>query len=116
MDSGYGEAEDVRRCLARLQLEREGGWERAHFKPWRLMRYTDVRLEEDPPYPLKKVPEEAIHQIEMRKEASWKRLPGAFSGGEWGALPCGTVLLIVVCRPWGLVFVPTGPTILLCYY
>eukprot|EP00904_Undaria_pinnatifida_P012014 jgi/Undpi1/7943/HiC_scaffold_24.g10415.m1 len=46
------------------------------------MRYTDVRLEEDPPYPLKKVPEEAIHQIEMRKEASWKRLPGAFSGGD----------------------------------
>ena len=86
------------------------------FKPWRLMRCTDVRLEEAPPYPLKKVPEEVIHQIEMRQEASWKRLPGAFPGGEWGALSCGTVLFIVVCRPWGLVFVPTGPTILLCYY
>lgn len=52
------------------------------FKPWRLMRFNAVRLEETPRYPLKEVPEEVIHQVEMRHEASWKKLAGAFPGGK----------------------------------
>ena len=55
------------------------------FKPWRLMRCNDVRLEETPPYQLKKVPDEVIHQVQLRQEASWARLPAAFPAGEGDA-------------------------------
>ena len=52
------------------------------FASWRLMRKPSVRLEETPPYLLKVVDAEIIHEIEIRQKASWTRLPAAFSGGE----------------------------------
>lgn len=52
------------------------------YKPWRLMRCTGVRLEEAPPYQLREVLEEVIHQVWMRQEALWTTLPGAFPAGE----------------------------------
>eukprot|EP00903_Cladosiphon_okamuranus_P021646 g19900.t1 len=48
------------------------------FKPWRLMLCNDMRLEEAPPYHLKEVPDEVINQVQMRQEASWMKLPGAY--------------------------------------
>lgn len=52
------------------------------FKPWRLMRCNAVRLEGTPPYQLKKVPDEVIHQVQKRQEASWLKLNAAYPGGE----------------------------------
>ena len=52
------------------------------FRPWRLMRYNAVRLEEAPPYLLKKVPPEVIRNVQQRQEAMKKKLHANFPGGE----------------------------------
>lgn len=62
------------------------------FNEWRLMLVGSVRLEKMPRYHLKKVDPNVIHQIELRQEASWKRLADAFPGGEYrrGGLALGS--------------------------